>query len=108
MLTTGIGVDRASTTCEHYVGPGRKPHPAIAYVLKPTILSPASKSSFTDAITNMQGRRTAAIIDSAKVLGIKQFKQKQVEAIESFRSGKDTFVSLPTGYGNYAALPPAF
>ena len=59
----------------------------------------------------MQGRRTAAIIESEKILGIKQFKQKQVEAIESFLSGKDTFVSLPTGYGKsvfYAALPPAF
>ena len=47
----------------------------------------------------MQARRTAAIIESAKILGIKQFKQKQVAAIESFLSGKDTFVSLPTGYG---------
>ena len=41
----------------------------------------------------MQARRTAAIIESAKILGIKQLKQKQVEAIESFLSGKDTFVS---------------
>ena len=60
---------------------------------------------------NMQGRRTAAIIESAKILGIKQFKQKQVEAIETFLSGKDTFVCLPTGYGKsviYAALPLAF
>lgn len=59
----------------------------------------------------MQARRTAAIIESAKILGIKQFKQKQVAAIESFLSGKDTFVSLPTGYGKsviYAALPLAF
>lgn len=59
----------------------------------------------------MQARRTAAIIESAKILGIKQFKQKQVAAIESFLGGKDTFVSLPTGYGKsviYAALPLAF
>ena len=63
------------------------------------------------ATKNMQARRTATIIESAKILGIKQFKQKQVEAIESFLSGKDTFVSLPTGYGKsviYAALPLAF
>ena len=38
----------------------------------------------------MQGRRTAAIIESAKILRIQQFKQKQVEAIESFLGGKDT------------------
>jgi len=59
----------------------------------------------------MQARRTAAITERAQILGIKQFEQKQVEAIESFLSGKDTFVSLPTGYGKsiiYAALPLAF
>jgi len=59
----------------------------------------------------MQARRTAAIIESANILGIKQFKQKQVEVIESFLSGKDTFVSLPTGYWKsviYAALPLVF
>ena len=33
---------------------------------------------------------------SARLLGIESFKEKQVEAITSFVSGKDT---LPTGYG---------
>ena len=33
-------------------------------------------------------------------MGIKKLKPKQVESITSFVSGKDTFVSLPTGYGN--------
>ena len=28
-------------------------------------------------------------------------KPKQIEAIKSSKSGKDTFVSLPTGYGAY-------
>ena len=60
---------------------------------------------------NMRARITVAIIESRKVLGIKPFRVKQVEAIDSFLSGRDTFVSLPTGYGKsviYAALPPAF
>ena len=38
-------------------------------------------------------------------------KLKQLEAIQAFMSGKDTFVSLPTGYGKsaiYAVLPLAF
>ena len=48
---------------------------------------------------------------SARLLGIESFKEKQVEAITSFVSGKDTFVSLPTGYGKsliYASLPYIF
>ena len=38
-------------------------------------------------------------------------KPKQIEAIKSFESGKDTFVSLPTGYGKsiiFAVLPLLF
>ena len=38
-------------------------------------------------------------------------KEKQVEAIQSFLSGHDIFVSLPTGYGKsviYAILPLIF
>ena len=44
-------------------------------------------------------------------MGIKQLKPKQVEAITTFVSGKDTFVSLPTGYGKFiifAVLPLLF
>ena len=38
-------------------------------------------------------------------------KEKQIEAISSFCSGHDVFVSLPTGYGKsliYAMLPSMF
>lgn len=55
--------------------------------------------------------RLAAIVESAVELGIHQLKDKQIEAMESILSGKDTFISLPTGYGKsiiYAALPLAF
>jgi len=44
-------------------------------------------------------------------MGIDGLKPKQLEAIESFVSGKDTFVSLPTGYGKsvtFAILPLLF
>jgi len=46
-----------------------------------------------------------------KDLGFDQLKTKQSEAIEAFVSGKDVFVSLPTGYGKsiiYAILPTLF
>ena len=33
-------------------------------------------------------------------LGYAELKDKQKEAIKAFASGKDVFVSLPTGYGN--------
>ena len=44
-------------------------------------------------------------------MGIDGLKPKQLEAVESFVSGKDTFVSLPTGYGKsviFATLPLLF
>ena len=44
-------------------------------------------------------------------LGIEELKDKQKEAIESFASGKDVFVALPTGYGKslcYQVLPILF
>lgn len=53
----------------------------------------------------------AAIQKSGLALGYAELKDKQVEAMTSFLKGKDTFVSLPTGYGKsliYAALPLAF
>ena len=36
--------------------------------------------------------------------GIQELKSKQIESIESFVSGRDTFVSLPTGYGKSVIL----
>jgi len=52
-----------------------------------------------------------ALEQVAKQIGVQSFKPKQVEAVESFVSGKDTFVSLPTGYGKsiiFAILPIIF
>jgi superfamily II DNA helicase RecQ len=40
-----------------------------------------------------------------------KFKEKQIQAIKSIVSGKDTFVVLPTGYGKtkiYAHLPEIY
>ena len=45
--------------------------------------------------------------ESANELGI-ILKQKQTDAILSFASGKDTFVSLPTGYYNSVIFDFAF
>ena len=49
----------------------------------------------------------AAIVESGKILGFPQLKNKQIAALTSFINDRDTFVSLPTGYGKsiiYAAL----
>ena len=53
----------------------------------------------------------AAIIESGKILGFPQLKSKQKVALTSLINGRDTFVSLPTGYGKsiiYAVLPLAY
>ena len=46
-----------------------------------------------------------------EALGLTELKPKQVEAISAFVSGRDIFVSLPTGYGKsviYGLLPKVF
>ena len=51
------------------------------------------------------------IVESGKILGFPQLKSKQIAALTLFINDRDTFVSLPTGYGKsiiYVALPLAF
>ncbi|XP_065898784.1 ATP-dependent DNA helicase RecQ-like [Dysidea avara] len=53
----------------------------------------------------------SALNHASQRMGIQGLKPKQLEAIEAFVSGKDTFVSLPTGYGKsiiFAMLPLLF
>ena len=48
------------------------------------------------------------LAETIKELGLSSLKPKQEEAIRAFVSGKDVFVSLPTGYGKsliYGILP---
>ena len=48
---------------------------------------------------------------ASQCMGIERLKPKQLEAVEVFVSGKDMFVSLPTGYGKsviFAILPLLF
>jgi len=52
-----------------------------------------------------------ALQEALREIGIDRVKPKQLEAIELFVSGRDLFVSLPTGYGKsviYAVLPLLF
>ena len=52
-----------------------------------------------------------ALEEAVNDLGYDELWPKQSEAIEAFVSGKDVFVSLPTGYGKsiiYAILPTLF
>ena len=55
--------------------------------------------------------RLAAITDSLRDTGVQLLKEKQLEAIHTFLDGRDTFVSLPAGYGKsliYGLLPRVF
>ena len=55
--------------------------------------------------------KDVAIENAIRELGFETLKSKQRDAIESFLSGNDTLVVLPTGYGKsviYAALPLIF
>ena len=52
-----------------------------------------------------------ALSEAAKILDLNPLKPKQVESIQSYASGKDTFVALPTGYGKsviFTILPLLF
>jgi len=53
----------------------------------------------------------SALEEAFREIGIDCLKPKQREAIESFVSGQDLFISLPTGYGKsiiYAILSLVF
>jgi len=53
----------------------------------------------------------ARLSEAAKRVGLKSLKPKQVENIQSFALGKDTFVALPTGHAKsvvFTILPLLF
>lgn len=54
--------------------------------------------------------RLLQVVEVSSRFGV-TLKAKQLDAIISFMSGKNVFISLPTGYGKsviYAFLPPAY
>ena len=54
---------------------------------------------------------SAAIEEVTRLMGFNSLKPKQTESLRTFVSGKDTFVTLPTGYGKsviFAVLPLLF
>ena len=53
----------------------------------------------------------ASVDEVCSRMDLHHLKPKQLEAINKFVSGSDTFVALPTGYGKsiiYAILPMLF
>ena len=74
----------------------------MRYVLNTSILATMAEKS----------RDLSVIIDEAATsLGYTHLKDEQKKALHAFISGKDAFVSLPTGYGKslcYALLPSVF
>ena len=70
-----------------------------------------AKQAGAQASVNTGGSVISSLNSAAHCMGIKELKPKQVEAVTTFVSGKDTFVSLPTGYGKsiiFAILPLLF
>lgn len=58
-----------------------------------------------------RSRDLSVINEAATSLGYTRLKNEQKGALHAFVSGKDVFVSLPTGYGKslcYALLPSVF
>ena len=56
------------------------------------------------------GDISSAISVAARKVSV-TLKEKQLEAVEEYMKGNDTFFSLPTGYGKsliYGILPSAF
>ena len=54
---------------------------------------------------------SAALDEVVREAGLTALKRKQREAIEGIISGKDVFVTVPTGYGKsiiYALLPSLY
>ena len=54
---------------------------------------------------------SAALRKALERMGFEDLKPKQIESVKSFVSGRDTFVTLPTGYGKsiiFAILPLLF
>jgi len=53
----------------------------------------------------------AAVSEVCRRMELRPLKPKQMEALSTFLSGRDTFVALPTGYGKsiiFAVLPLLF
>ena len=53
----------------------------------------------------------AAVAEVCRRMELRPLLEKQLEALNTFVSGKDTFVALPTGYGKsiiFAVLPLLF
>ena len=51
------------------------------------------------------------IVDVVKIHGYERLKEEQLVAVEQFVSGKDVFVSLPTGFSKsliYGILPAIY
>jgi len=71
----------------------------------------ATTTACTSACTTVSSRTDDAIMRASREMSFYPLLPEQLEAVRCFMSGRDTFVSLPTGYGKsiiYAILPLAF
>ena len=60
---------------------------------------------------SVRGGKRVLIAEVAKDHGYEKLKEEQLLAIDEFVSGKDVFVSLPTGFGKsliYGLLPAVY
>ena len=69
------------------------------------------RCGMAEAVRDTRDLATVAIAEATKLLGYKQLRAKQEQAITQFLKGNDFFVSLPTGSGKslcYWILPYSF
>lgn len=85
--------------------------PALAYVRTCGFKVLLTEPAHTCMMDSDAAAPARAIDQTVKQMGLSPLKEKQTEAILSVVARKDTFVSLPTGYGKsiiYGIFPPLF
>ena len=71
----------------------------ITFIRAKKIIVVTIRCGMAEAVRDSRDLATVAIAEATKLLGYKQLRAKQEQAITQFLKGNDVFVSLPTGPG---------
>ena len=83
----------------------------ITFIRAKKIIVVTIRCGMAEAVRDARDLATVAIAEATKLLGYRQLRAKQEQAITQFLKGNDVFVSLPTGSGKslcYWILPYSF